>query len=249
MKNSKLISLAIVILLVLMAVFLNFSRLKNSFVDLRKAISLLGETKTSIMVDSGADVSFADLVELRNKMALVSFEKEDLSLFQKFFPKLLEKRFGLSNISFNIIKQYASLNNKKIFNCNIKFSGDYTQFLKAANNNFPLIFISKLEVNGSVFSVDIYGYVTDLTGEFIYEEGIKSYSVFEQLGVMEKGDKKIFENSLVFVGENNVYFLKPTVEAKSYFVCENIVKYLQTKTYKNSTFLVLPVKDDFSVQE
>jgi hypothetical protein len=249
MKNSKIISLIIIVFLIFAALLLNFSYLKNSFAEFNKAISSLKVAKEFIPENLEKVDSFGNLTKLRKTTALVSFEQEDLSLFQKFFPVLLEKKFGLKNVSLNIIKQYASFNNKKIFNCNIKFSGDYTQFLRAVNNNFPVVFVNKLEMNGASYSAELYGYVADMMPEFIYTEGVNAYSLFRQIGRVDEEGKKVFEGAVTFTKDKITYFLFPVTEAKSFFVCENIVGYLRSTNDLGESFLILPIENDLSIRE
>ena len=247
MKNYKLISFILIILLITGAIFVNFSGIEKSFKSLEESISLLKETQASITVNPENNASLTDFLELRNKMSLVSFDKDDLSVFQKFFPIILEKEYGLSNVALTITKQYSSLNDKKIFGCNIKFNGDYTQFLKAVNDNLPLIFIKNYSINGDVSSADIYGYVTDLSGNFVYDGTVKVYSIFEQIGIGNIGEGKVFEGAIVYVKDGTTYFLRRIPEVGTYLTCSNTVKFLQTAN-SSKTFLVLPVKDDLSIQ-
>lgn len=248
MKNSKIIFL-IIVALILAAGWLNFSELKTSFIEMEDAFASLKIAKTTVPIKLGDGIGLGTLMAERDKLALVTFEKEDLDLFQKFFPILLEKSFGLSLISLKITKQYASLNNEKIFVCRLQFTGDYRQFLKAINDNFPLLFVNKLEPNGSAFSADLYGYVTDEAQSFVYSKATKAYSIFEQIGVVGEKKGKAFDGGLSFAKDGNIYFLKPRLEAKSYFVCKNAVDYINKNIVGSKTLLILPINNDLSIRE
>jgi len=246
MKNSKVVFL-IIGLSILAAVGLNFSGLKNSLLERKNALAALKMAETSITITPSSAPGLKTLMTVRAKLALVTFEKEDLALFQKFFPTLLEKSFGLSSVSLNITQQYTTLNNEKIFTCRLQFTGDYRQFLKAINENFPSLFVNKLEANGEAFSVELYGYVTDEAQSFVYDNTGKAYSVFEQIGVMAQTEGKPFATELSFTKDGKLYFLKARLEAKSYLVCKQALLAIKENIKGNQTFLILPIKDDLSI--
>jgi hypothetical protein len=248
MKNSKIIFL-IIVLLILAGAGFNFSGLKNSFIEMKGALTLLGTARTSVAMRLNSEPVFNSLMVARNRLALVAFEKEDLDLFQTFFKTLLEKSFGLSSVSLNITKQYTSLNNEKVFVCRLQFTGEVRQFLKAINDNFPSLFVNKLEAKGNAFSADLYGYVTDEAQSFVYDNTVKAYSIFEQIGIVAEKNGKPLAGVFSFTEDGNIYFLKPRLEAKSYLVCKNAVDYINKNILGNKTFLILPINNDLSIRE
>lgn len=248
MRNSKIIFL-IIGLLILATVGFNFSGLKNSFVEMKGALASLKIAETSVTVRLNNEPVFKPLMAARDRLALVAFEKKDLDLFQKFFQTLLEKRLGLSSVSLYITKQYTSLNNEKVFVCRLQFTGEVQQFLKAINDNFPSFFVNKLEAKGNAFSADLYGYVTDEAQSFVYDNTVKAYSIFEQIGVVAEKNGKPLTGVLSFTKDGKLYFLKPRLEAKSYLVCKQALTVIRENIGGNPTFLILPVNDDLSIRE
>jgi len=248
MKNSKIVFL-IIALLILAAVRVNFSALKNSFLERENALASLKIAETFVQIAPNSVPAFNTLMAVRAKLALVTFGKEDLVLFQKFFPTLLEKSFGISSVALSMTQQYATLNKEKIFTCSLQFTGDYRQFLKAINANFPSLFITRLEAKGNAFSADLYGYVTDAALSYIYTDTVKAYSIFEQIGVMAEPDGKPLATGLSFTKDGKLYFLKPVLEAKSYLVCKQALPAISKNLGGNQTFLILPINADLSIQE
>lgn len=247
MKNSKIIFL-IIGLSILVAAGVNFSGLKNSFLERKSALAALKIAETSITITSSSAPGLKTLMAVRDKLALVTFEKEDLDLFQKFFPTLLKKNFGLSSVSLNMTQKYISLNNEKVFACRLQFTGEVRQFLKAINDNFPSLFVNKLEAKGNSFSADLYGYVTEEGQSFVYDNTVKAYSIFEQIGVVAEKKGKPLAGVLSFTKDGNIYFLKPRMEAKSYLVCKQALPVISKNLGGNPTFLILPINDDLSIR-